>query len=88
MSAPSTRRVGPAAPLSSVVDHLSLHRVVTLTGPGGVGKTRTSLDAAAAAAGRFRDGVVVVDLAPIGDPSTLPDAVASASPSPHGRGCR
>ena len=78
VSAPSTRRVGPAAPLSSVVDHLSLHRVVTLTGPGGVGKTRTSLDAAAAAAGRFRDGVVVVDLAPIGGPSTLPDAVASS----------
>ncbi len=53
------------------------HRLVTLTGTGGVGKTRLALQAAAELAHEFTDGVWVVALAPIGASESLPDAVAA-----------
>jgi predicted ATPase/transcriptional regulator with XRE-family HTH domain/Tfp pilus assembly protein PilF len=53
-------------------------RLLTLTGPGGVGKTRLSLQAAADLLGEFRDGAYFVDLAPIRDPSLVPAAIAQA----------
>ena len=53
------------------------HRLVTLTGVGGVGKTRLALQVAAELVGEFSDGVWLVELAPVGDPAALPDVVAT-----------
>jgi predicted ATPase/class 3 adenylate cyclase len=53
-------------------------RLVTLTGAGGVGKTRLALQAALELLERFPDGVWWVELAPLADPELLPQAIASA----------
>jgi predicted ATPase/class 3 adenylate cyclase/DNA-binding XRE family transcriptional regulator len=53
-------------------------RLLTLTGPGGVGKTRLGLQVAAKLLDEFPDGVWLVDLAPITDPALVPAAVTEA----------
>ena len=57
---------------------LADNRLVTLTGAGGVGKTRLAVQVAAEMAGEFGDGVWYVDLAPITDPELVPVTVARA----------
>src|ERR1700761_5648611 len=55
--------VGRGPQIAEVLDGLRAARVVTLTGPGGCGKTRIALRAATLAAGRFGDGARLVELA-------------------------
>src|ERR687898_98557 len=57
---------------------LTAARLVTLTGPGGIGKTRLAQEAARASSARFPDGVAFIDLAPLRDPSFVLPTIARA----------
>lgn len=61
-----------------VHDLLASHRLVTLVGPGGVGKTRLALAVAEGILGAYPDGVWLVELAPLTDPGLAPGTVARA----------
>jgi predicted ATPase len=74
----TTSFVGRESELAELEAAIAKHRLVTLTGVGGVGKTRLALQAAAELGSEFPDGVWFVELAPVGDPSSIPDAVATA----------
>jgi predicted ATPase len=69
--------LGRAAELADVQAALRTHRLVTLTGVGGVGKTRLALQVAAEVAPDFPEGVFVAELAEVGDPNAVAGAVAS-----------
>jgi predicted ATPase len=73
-----TSFVGRAVAVDEVAGLLDAHRLVTVTGPGGVGKTRLAAEVAGRMAGRFADGVWLVALAPVQDPVQVPAAVAAA----------
>ena len=75
---PATAFLGRERELAEVVGLLSREdvRLVTLTGPGGTGKTRLALQAAAEVSGSFPDGVWWVPLSPLRDPALLLPAVA------------
>jgi predicted ATPase len=60
-------------------------RIVTLTGPGGVGKSRIALAVAQQVAAAFPDGVFFVDLAPVQDPQQVIDTIASTCDIPVGQ---
>jgi predicted ATPase len=70
--------VGRHAEAAELVGLVGAHRLVTLTGAGGEGKTRLAVEVAAALAGAFGDGVWLVELAPVGDPAAVANAVATA----------
>ncbi|MGW5349201.1 AfsR/SARP family transcriptional regulator [Streptomyces sp. NPDC004031] len=73
-----TSFVGREAELGAVADDLTRARLVTLTGPGGTGKTRLSQETGDLVADRWRDGVWYAELAPVSDPRGLPEAVISS----------
>jgi predicted ATPase len=70
--------VGRGPQIAAVLDGLRAARVVTLTGPGGCGKTRLALRAATLAADRFGGGAWLVELASLTDPALVPASVAEA----------
>ena len=69
--------VGRQRELAVLDGLLGTARLVTVTGPGGVGKTRVALRAAARACGRFADGVCLAELGGLHDPDLLPHTVAT-----------
>ncbi|MGH2352814.1 MAG: ATP-binding protein, partial [Chloroflexota bacterium] len=73
-----TSFVGRERELPAVRDLLAEHRLVTLTGPGGTGKTRLALQVAADVLPAYPDGVWLVALAALADPALVPHAVAQA----------
>jgi predicted ATPase/class 3 adenylate cyclase/DNA-binding CsgD family transcriptional regulator len=73
-----TSFVGRQAEMGSLREALAENRLLTLTGAGGVGKTRLAVHIAAELAGHFGGGVCYVDLAPITDPELVPGTVARA----------
>jgi predicted ATPase len=74
----TTSFVGRTSEVKEVVELVRAHRLVTLTGVGGVGKTRLALQVAAELTGEFADGVWLIELAPVVDPSAVLDAAATA----------
>jgi predicted ATPase/DNA-binding CsgD family transcriptional regulator/transcriptional regulator with XRE-family HTH domain len=73
-----TSFVGRAGPVGEVTALLDRDRLVTVTGPGGAGKTRLAGQVAKQVAGRFADGVWLAELAPVRDPVLVPAMVAAA----------
>ncbi|GHF96702.1 MULTISPECIES: ATP-binding protein [Amycolatopsis] len=73
-----TSFVGRRHELGEAKRLLSAARLVTLTGAGGVGKTRLALRVAADVRRAFPDGVWLVELADVGDPHLVPNTVATA----------
>ncbi len=69
--------IGRETELDEVQAAVKAHRLVTLTGVGGVGKTRLALEVAARLVDEFPDGVWFFELAAVTDPAPVPDAVAA-----------
>jgi len=73
-----TRFIGRERELARVDDLLARERLVTLTGAGGIGKTRLAVEVATARDASWPDGAWFVDLALLADPSLVPQSVATA----------
>jgi predicted ATPase len=73
-----TSFVGRTGAVREVAGLLEEYRLVTVTGPGGVGKTRLAGAVARQVAARFADGVWLAELAPVRDPVRVAPAVAVA----------
>ena len=71
-----TSFVGRAGAVAEVADLLKEHRLVTVTGPGGSGKTRLAAEVAAQVVGRFADGVWLAELAAVRDLAQVASAVS------------
>jgi predicted ATPase/class 3 adenylate cyclase/Flp pilus assembly protein TadD len=71
-----TSFIGREKELAEIKDLLGKTRLLTLTGSGGTGKTRLSLQASADVLEQYPDGVWIVELAPLADPTLIPQAVA------------
>ncbi|MGA5462244.1 ATP-binding protein [Mycobacterium sp. NPDC050041] len=74
---PPNRLLGRDDDLAGLVASVRDHRLVTLTGVGGVGKTRLAVEVAARSAPHFPDGVWLVEFAAVADPTAVPEAVAA-----------
>jgi len=73
----TTDLIGRESEVAAVLAAVRAHRLVTLTGVGGVGKTRLAAEVAGQLADEFPDGVWVFELAAVTDPAAVPDAVAA-----------
>jgi predicted ATPase/DNA-binding CsgD family transcriptional regulator len=73
-----TSLIGREQDIVEVATLLALHRLVTITGVGGIGKTRLAFAVGTSVAPDFEDGVWFVDLAPVAEPSQVARAVADS----------
>jgi predicted ATPase len=73
----TTSFIGRESEVAELHAALKAHRLMTLTGVGGVGKTRLATEVAVRLADEFPDGVWFFDLAAVTDPAAVPDAVAA-----------
>src|SRR4051812_9858909 len=73
----TTSFIGRESDVSEIAAAVRAHRLITLTGVDGVGKTRLALEVAAQLVDEFPDGVWVFELAAVTDPAAVPDAVAA-----------
>ncbi|MFI7341196.1 ATP-binding protein [Streptomyces sp. NPDC050085] len=83
LPAEATSFVGRRRELAQLAQLLTRARLVTLTGPGGVGKTRTAVRAAHALREDFASGVQLVELSALSDPELLANTVAAALDLPE-----
>ncbi len=77
LRAAATSFIGRESEVAELHAAVKAHRLVTLTGVGGVGKTRLALEVAGRLADEFPDGVWFFELAAVTDPAAVPDAVAA-----------
>src|SRR5438270_1216832 len=77
LAEPVSELIGRDVEVEEVLGLTAAHRLVTLTGAGGIGKTRLGLDAARRLLPKFADGVWVIELAPLSDPDLVPVTVAT-----------
>jgi predicted ATPase len=73
----TTSFIGRESEVAELQAAMKAHRLVTLTGVGGVGKTRLAVEVAARLADEYPDGVWFFELAAVTDPAAIPDAVAA-----------
>lgn len=83
---PLTALIGREEEVRHVVSLAARARLITLTGTGGVGKTRLAIRVAEELDSDYRDGVVFVDLAPLENPDLLFDVVRAAVAAPEDKG--
>jgi len=83
--APLTSFIGRHTDIETTAGLLERHRLVTLTGPGGAGKTRLAAQVAAGQSDRYPDGVWWVDLATVSDRTAVTETVAEVVGAPVGR---
>ena len=73
----NTTFIGRELELAELAEVVKAHQLVTLTGVGGVGKTRLALEVASGLSDNFVDGVWTIELAAVADPAAVPEAVAA-----------
>src|SRR5207302_11445935 len=73
----ATRMIGREDAVAMLVSRLSRRRLVTVVGPGGIGKTTVALAVAERMIAEYEHGVWLIDLAPLNDPRLVPSAVAT-----------
>ena len=75
---PASPLVGRGSDLAALTELIAEHRVLTITGPGGIGKTRTAIEVCRQIGGEFLDGVSFVALADVTDPTQFVPTLANA----------
>jgi predicted ATPase/DNA-binding winged helix-turn-helix (wHTH) protein len=86
LPAPLTRVIGRAETIAAVVARVVKQRLMTIVGPGGIGKTTVAIAAAETLGSSYADGLWFVGLASLQDPTLVPSAVSAAVGSTPGVG--